>query len=96
MCGGDNGIRTRGLCLAKAALSQLSHIPDFRFTAWFAASFFIIVAPSGSVKAVIAVFGRVWAVFITVFITSASPENLTPFYTIPSVGMMKPTAGSVV
>ncbi len=27
MCGGDNGIRTRGLCLAKAALSQLSHIP---------------------------------------------------------------------
>ena len=25
--GGDEGIRTPGLCLAKAALSQLSHIP---------------------------------------------------------------------
>ena len=24
---GDNGIRTRGLCVANAALSQLSHVP---------------------------------------------------------------------
>lgn len=28
--GGDDGIRTRDLCLAKAALSQLSHIPLVR------------------------------------------------------------------
>jgi hypothetical protein len=28
MYGGDEGIRTLGLCLAKAALSQLSYIPE--------------------------------------------------------------------
>ena len=27
MCGGDNGTRTRGLCVANASLYQLSHIP---------------------------------------------------------------------
>ena len=29
--GGDEGIRTLGLCLAKAALSQLSHIPRLSY-----------------------------------------------------------------
>ena len=27
MMPGDNGIRTRGLCVANAALSQLSYVP---------------------------------------------------------------------
>ncbi len=30
--GGDDGIRTRGLSLAKAALSQLSYIPEVEAT----------------------------------------------------------------